>query len=155
MACGSETLAKGWRGCVGTSFEKLTKWGARGAVMGILVLGLAACGDMPDQGTVVEPTTEAPAGSGEATDTTHEIPVKIVDGKLDPADLGDKIGTAVILKVTGDGTERTLAIDELVDGETIAADGETEVDFTVEGEPGKMDITLDGKPAGTFERLAP
>lgn len=155
MARGSETLAKGWRGCVGTSFEKLTKWGTRGAVLGMLVLGLAACGDMPDQGTVVEPTTEAPAGSGETTDTTHEISVKIVDGKLDPADLGDKIGTAVVLNVTGDGTEHTLAIDELVDGETIAAEGETEVDFTVEGEPGKLDITLDGQPAGTFERMAP
>ena len=140
---------------MGTSFEKLTKWGTRGAVMGILVLGLAACGDMPDQGTVVEPTTEAPAGSGETTDTTHEISVKIVDGKLDPADLEDKIGTAVILNVTGDGTERTLAIDELVDGETIAAEGETEVGFTVDGEPGTLEITLDGQPAGTFERMAP
>jgi hypothetical protein len=74
---------------------------------------------------------------------------------LDPAELGDKIGTAVILNVTGDGKEHTLGIDELVDGETIAAEGETEVDFTVEGEPGKLDITLDGQPAGTFERMAP
>ena len=140
---------------MGTSFEKLTKWGTRGAVMGILVLGLAACGDMPDQGTVVEPTTQAAPGSGESTDATHEISVKIVDGKLDPADLGDKIGTAVVLNVTGDGKEHTLGIDELVDGETIAAEGETEIDFTVEGEPGKLEMTLDGQPAGTFERMAP
>ncbi|MEZ4563215.1 MAG: hypothetical protein R2853_10800 [Thermomicrobiales bacterium] len=138
-----------------TSFGKLTQWGTRGAVMGLLILGLAACGDMPDEGTVVEPTTEAAPGSGETTDTTHEISVKIVDGKLDPADLGDKIGTAVVLNVTGDGKEHTLAISELVDGETIAAEGETEVDFTVEGEPGKLEISLDGQPAGTFERLAP
>ncbi|MDQ2654803.1 MAG: hypothetical protein M3Z20_17350 [Chloroflexota bacterium] len=123
--------------------------------MGFLVLGLAACGDMPDQGTVVEPTTEAAPGSGETTDATHEISVKIVDGKLDPAELGDKIGTAVILNVAGDGTEHTLGIAELVDGETIAAEGNTEVDFTVEGEPGKLEITLDGQPAGTFERMAP
>lgn len=155
MTRGSEKRAKGWRGCVGTSFEKLTKWGTRGAVLGILVLSLAACGDTPDQGTVVQPTTEAALDSGETTDTTHEISATIVDGKLDPAELGDTIGTAVILKVTGDGQEHTLAIEELVDGETIAAEGETEVDFTVEGEPGSLAITLDGQPAGTFERMAP
>lgn len=155
MACGGEKRAKGWRGCVGTSFGTLTQWSARGAVMTLLVFGLAACGDMPDQGTVVQPTTEASPGSGETTETTHEISVKIVDGKLDPAELGDKIGTAVILNVTGDGKEHTLAIDELVDGETIAAEGETEVDFTVDGEPGSLQITLDGQPAGTFERMAP
>ncbi len=139
---------------MGTSFRNLTTWGMRSAVMGLLVLGLAACGDTPDQGAVVEPTTEASPDSGETTDTTHEIAVKIVDGKLDPSDLGDKIGTAVILNVTGDGTERTLAIEGLVDGEKIAAEGETEVDFTVEGEPGKVDITLDGEPAGTFDVMA-
>lgn len=140
---------------MGTTFGTLTKWAPRGAVMGLLVLGLAACGDMPDQGTVVQPTTEASPGSGETTDTTHEISVKIVDGKLDPAKLGDKIGTAVVLNVTGDGKEHTLAIDELVDGETVAAEGQTEIDFTVDGDPGKLEITLDGKPAGTFERMAP
>jgi hypothetical protein len=155
MARGSETRANGWRGCVGTSFGNLAKWGTRGAVMGLLVLGLAACGDMPDQGVVVEPTTEAAADSGETTETTHEIAVKIADGKLDPSELGDQIGTAVILNVTGDGTEHTLGIDGLVDGETIAAEGETQVGFTVEGEPGKVDITLDGQPAGTFELMAP
>jgi hypothetical protein len=137
------------------SFGTLTKWGTRGAVTGLLVLGLAACGDTPDQGTVVEPTTEASPGSGETTETTHEISVTITDGKLDPAELGDTIGTAVILNVTGDGTEHTLAIDELVEGETIAAEGQTEVAFTVEGEPGSLEITLDGEPAGTFERMAP
>ena len=123
--------------------------------MGLLVLGLAACGDMPDEGTVVEPATEASPGSGETTDTTNEISVTIVDGKLDPAELAGEIGDAVILDVTGDGTEHTLAIDELVDGETIAAEGQTEVGFTVEGEPGSLEITLDGQPAGTFERIAP
>jgi hypothetical protein len=110
---------------------------------------------MPDEGTVVEPVTEASPGSGETTDTTNEISVTIVDGKLDPAELAGEIGDAVILDVTGDGTEHTLAIDELVDGETIAAEGQTEVGFTVEGEPGTLEITLDGQPAGTFERIAP
>lgn len=138
---------------MGTSFGVMTKWGTRGVVLGLLVLGLAACGDMPDQGTVVQPTTDASAGSGEATDLTHEIAVKIVNGKLEPAALGDKIGTAVVLNVTGDGKEHTLGIDELVDGETIAAEGKTEVDFTVEGDPGSLEITLDGQPAGTFERM--
>jgi hypothetical protein len=140
---------------VGTSFGRLTQWGTRGAVMGLLILGMTACGDTPDQGTVVQPTTEAAPDSGETTDTTHEISVTIADGKLDPAELGDTIGTAVVLNVTGDGTEHTLAIEELVDGETIAAEGQTEVGFTVEGEPGSLEITLDGQPAGTFERQAP
>lgn len=151
MTRGSGMRAEGWEDFVATSFGKLTQWGTRGAVMGLLVLGLAACGDMPDQGTVVQPTTEAPADSGESTETTHEIDVKIVDGKLDPAELGDPVGTAVILNVTGDGKEHTLAIEGLVDGETIAAEGQTEVGFTVEGEPGSLDITLDGESAGTFE----
>jgi hypothetical protein len=132
------------------SFGKLTQWGTRGAVVGLMVLGLSACGDTPDQGTVVQPTTEASPNSGETTDTTHEITVTIVDGKLDPAEIGDSVGTAVVLNVTGDGEEHTLAIEGLVDGETIAADGQTEVDFTVEGEPGSLDITLDGESAGTF-----
>ena len=54
--------------------------------------------------------------------------------------------------MTGDGTEHTLAIEELVDGETIAAEGETVISFTIEGEPGTLAITLDGNEAGTFER---
>ena len=51
--------------------------------------------------------------------------------------------------------DNDYSIDELVDGETIAAEGQTEIDFTVDGDPGKLEITLDGKPAGTFERMAP
>ena len=139
-------------GFVGTPFGHMINWGARGAVVGLLALGLAGCGDMPDEGTVVQPTTEAPAGSGETTDTVHQATASIVDGKLEPATFGDKIGTAFELTVTGDGTEHTLAIDGLVDGETIAADGDTTVGFTIEGEPGALDITLDGEPAGTFEK---
>ncbi|MFT4038488.1 MAG: hypothetical protein QM692_09935 [Thermomicrobiales bacterium] len=137
---------------MGTSFGNVRNWTARGVVVGLLALGLTGCGDMPDEGKVVNPTTEAPAGSGETTDTTHQATAKIVNGKLDPATFGDKIGSAFELTVTGDGKEHTLAIAELVDGETIAAEGTTTVGFTIEGEPGSLEITLDGQPAGTFEK---
>lgn len=137
---------------MGTSSGNVRNWTARGVVVGLLALGLAGCGDMPDEGKVVNPTTEAPAGSGETTDTTHQATAKIVNGKLDPATFGDKIGSAFELTITGDGKEHTLAIDELVDGETIAAEGATTVAFTIEGEPGSLQITLDGQPAGTFEK---
>jgi hypothetical protein len=42
-----------------------------------------------------------------------------------------------------------------VDGKKIAPSGVTYVTFTIEGEPGTLDITLDGASAGTFERQAP
>jgi len=54
--------------------------------------------------------------------------------------------------ITGDGTEHTLAIQELVDDTTIASEGETVVGFTIEGEPGSLEITLDGDVVGMFER---
>ena len=136
---------------MGTSSGTLTKWCTRGAVAGLLALGLAGCGERPDEGAIVAPTIEAPANSGETTDTVHQATAKIVDGQLDPSSFGDQVGSAFELTVTGDGTEHTLAIEGLVDGETIAAEGDTTVAFTIEGEPSTAEITLDGQPAGTFE----
>lgn len=120
----------------------------------LFALGLAACGETIDTGTPVTPPAPLSPEAGEAPDETNSATATIVDGKLDPNSFGGPIGTAFELVVTGDGTEHTLAIEELVDGETIAADGETSVAFTIEGEPGTLEITLDGNPAGTFERQA-
>ena len=131
----------------------------RGATMALLVLGLAACGetpgglDTPDEGTVIVPPASPDAG--EVPDVTNQAAATIVDGKLDPSSFGGLIGNAFELVITGDGTEHTFAIEELVDETTIAATGETTIGFTIEGEPGDLAITLDGENAGTFQRQSP
>ncbi len=122
--------------------------------VGLFALGLVACGETIDTGTPVTPPVPLSPQAGEVPDEVNSATATIVDGKLDPSSFAGQIGTAFELVVTGDGTEHTLAIDELVDGSTIAADGETTVAFTIEGEPGTLNITLDGNPAGTFERQA-
>jgi hypothetical protein len=127
---------------------------ARGAAVALLALGLAACGETVDTGTVVTPPVPLSPQAGEIPEEIHSATATIVNGQLDPNSFAGQIGTAFELVVTGDGTEHTLAIDELVDGSTIAASGETSVAFTIEGEPGELEITLDGNPAGTFERQA-
>jgi hypothetical protein len=90
--------------------------------------------------------------AGEIPEETFSANATIADGKLDPDRFAGQIGTAFELVIVGDGTEHTLAIEELVDDTTVAAEGETSVAFTIEGDPGELDITLDGQPAGTFER---
>jgi hypothetical protein len=118
----------------------------------LLGLGLAACGEMPDTGTEVTPPVPLSPQAGEIPDETFAANATIADGQLDPNRFAGQIGTAFELIVAGDGTEHTLAIQELVDDTAIAAEGETTVAFTIEGEPGELEITLDGQPAGTFER---
>lgn len=140
---------------MGRSQGTATTWLLRSAAIAALAVGLAACGEMPDKGTVVTPSSDAAPSSGETTELTHRAEASIVDGKLEPNLFADKSGTAFELVVTGDGKEHTLAIDQLVDGETVAASGATTIGFTIDGEPGKLDITLDGASAGTFEVQAP
>jgi len=89
---------------------------------------------------------------GEDPEETNRAAAAIVEGELDPETFGGQIGTAFELVITGDGTEHTLAIQELVDDTTIASEGETVVGFTIEGEPGSLEITLDGDVVGMFER---
>lgn len=128
---------------------------ARGATVALFAIGLVACGETVDTGTQVTPPPPLSPQAGEIPDEVFRATATIVEGnQLDPASFGGQIGTAFELAVTGDGEEHTLAIDELVDGETIAPTGETKVSFTIEGEPGELEITLDGVPAGTFERQA-
>ena len=124
----------------------------RGLAVVVLILSLAACGNQPDIGAQITPPVPNSPIAGGGPDTTFRATAKIVNGKLDPKNFAGQIGTAFELAVTGDGTEHTLAIAELVDGKTIAPSGTTNVTFTIEGEPGDLEITLDGKPAGTFQR---
>lgn len=140
---------------MGNSQGSVSTWLLRSVAIGTLAIGLAACGEMPDKGAVITPATDASPSSSESPELTHRAEAKIVDGKLEPNLFADKSGTAFELVVTGDGKEHILAIDQLVDGETIAASGATTIGFTIDGQPGKMDITLDGESAGTFEVQAP
>jgi hypothetical protein len=139
---------------VGTSFWRTGSAAARFLTVGLFALGLVACGETIDTGTLVTPPVPLSPQAGEVPEEINSATATIVDGQLDPNSFGGQIGTAFELVVTGDGTEHTLAIEELVDGSTIAADGQTTVAFTIEGEPGTLNITLDGNPAGTFERQA-
>jgi hypothetical protein len=127
---------------------------ARAAMVSLFGLGLVACGETVDTGTLVTPPPPLSPQAGEIPDEIHRASATIAGGKLDPASFGGQINTAFELAVTGDGKEHTLAIDELVDGKTIAPTGVTRVTFTIEGEPGNLEITLDGVPVGTFERQA-
>lgn len=126
----------------------------RMAAIALIALGLAACGQVPDTGTQITPPVPGSPEAGEIPDETFKATATIANGKLTPDHFAGQIGTAFDLAVTGDGKEHTLGIDELVDGQTIAATGVTNVVFTIEGEPGTLDITLDSNAAGTFERQA-
>ncbi len=124
----------------------------RGLAVVLLALGIVACGETIDTGVEVTPPPPLSPEAGEVPEETQAATATIVDGALDPERYGGPIGTAFEISVTGDGSEHMLAIQELVDDTTIAAEGSTVVAFTIEGEPGELEITLDGKPAGTFER---
>lgn len=132
-------------GVVGPSIVRM-------ATIGLIALGLAACGQVPDTGTQITPPVPGSPGAGEIPDQTFRAAATIANGKLNPDHFAGQIGTAFELAVTGDGKEHTLAIDELVDGQKIAPSGVTNIAFTIEGEPGTLDVTLDGNSVGTFER---
>lgn len=141
----------------------------RGAALGaLLAVSLAACGDQPeseaDQAGVDQAATESAAfdeGASPgavfdppAVDAPQEIDVievTIEDGQLNPDRISGFVDGQYVLQITGDGTERTLAIENLVTEETIAAEGVTEIDMSISAEPSDLEITLDGEPAGTFE----
>ncbi|MBA3451032.1 MAG: hypothetical protein H0T18_07465 [Chloroflexia bacterium] len=120
--------------------------------MVVFALGLAACGGAADTGTEITPPAPLSPTAGEIPEETFQATVSITDEGLDPNELAGQVGTAFQLVVAGDGSEHTLSIQELVEETAIAASGETVIDFTVEGDPGPLQITLDGESAGTFER---
>jgi hypothetical protein len=129
----------------------------RGAAIALFAIGLAACGETAspvDSGTQITPPVPFSPTAGEIPEETFQATATISDGGLDPDQFSAVSGTAFQLVITGDGTEHTLEIEELVAKTPIAPDGETAIDFTVTGEPGTLDILLDGKAVATFERQA-
>ncbi len=131
---------------------------SRGAVVAFIALGLVACGETvspTDSGEEITPPVPLSPTAGEIPEDTFQATATITDDGLEPDRFSAEVGTAFRLVVEGDGREHTLEIQELVAPTTIAAEGQTTIDFTVTGEPGELDILLDGERAGTFERQAP
>ena len=121
----------------------------------LIALGLVACGETAapvDPGEQITPPVPFSPTAGEIPEETVQATATITDGGLDPNQFAGVSGTAFRLVVTGDGAEHTLEIEELVAETPIAPEGETTIDFTVVGDPGTLDILLDGTSVGTFER---
>ena len=98
--------------------------------------------------------TRLKAAIEEAGNVSSAIGLVGQSASLDPDQFAGVSGTAFQLVVQGDGSEHTLEIKELVAPTKIAPEGQTTIDFTVVGDPGELDILLDGKSVGTFERQA-
>ena len=120
------------------------------ALIGVTLL--AACGEMPEPGTEVAPPPPLSPQAGEIPEETSQAAATIQDGALEPDRFSGQIGRAFQLVVTGDGSEHTLAIGDLVAATPVAANGETTISFTIGGEPAEVPITLDGNEVGTFEK---
>jgi hypothetical protein len=150
--------------------------------VGALSIGglvLAGCGPTQDAGvgssdppvSTVDPgvtgpelvlaSPDAAAVPGDAGVETPEVSaiqaegveVSIRDGKLDPFSIEAQPGAPVVLIVNGDGTEHTFAIENLVDETTIAAEGQSRVEFSNSEEPGTFEIMIDGEPGGEFKAM--
>lgn len=124
----------------------------RGAAIVLMALGLAACGESVDPGTEITPPVPLSPTAGEIPEDTFQATATITEEGLEPDRFAGQVGTAFRLVVEGDGTEHTLVIEELVAETVIAPEGQTVIDFTVVGDPGELDIMIDGERAGTFER---
>src|SRR5215210_4016862 len=130
---------------------------SRGAAIALIAVGLVACGETAapvDPGEEITPPVPLSPTAGEIPEETFQATATITEEGLDPDQFSAVSGTAFQLVVTGDGTEHTLEIEELVAETPIAAEGETAIDFTVTGEPATLDILLDGNTVGTFQRQA-
>jgi hypothetical protein len=128
---------------------------SRGAVVVFIALGLVACGESvtpTDSGEEITPPVPLSPTAGEIPEDTFQATATITDDGLEPDRFSAEVGTAFRLVVEGDGREHTLEIQELVAPKTIAAEGQTPIDFTVIGDSGELNILLDGKTVGTFER---
>lgn len=131
---------------------------SRGAAVVLIALSVVACGetaDPIDPGTQITPPVPLSPTAGEIPEETFQATTTITNGGLDPNQFAAVTGTAFQLVINGDGKEHTFEIQELVAPRTIAPDGQTKFDFTVDGEPSELNILLDGKSVGTFERQAP
>ena len=130
---------------------------SRGAAVVLIALGLVACGETAspvDPGTAITPPVPFSPTAGEIPEETFQATATITDEGLDPDQFAGVSGTAFQLVVQGDGSEHTLEIKELVAPTKIAPEGQTTIDFTLVGDPGELDILLDDKSVGTFERQA-
>jgi hypothetical protein len=130
---------------------------SRGAAVVLIALSVVACGETAapiDSGTQITPPVPMSPTAGEIPEETFQATATITNGALDPNQFAAVSGTAFQLVIKGDGAKHTLEIQELVAPRPIAPDGETAIDFTVTGEPGTLDILLDGKAVATFERQA-
>ena len=128
---------------------------SRGMVVALVALSLVACGETaapPDPGAEIIPPVPLSPTAGEIPEDTFQAIATITDEGLDPDRFSGEVGTAFQLVVEGDGKEHTLEIQELVAPTTIGAEGQTTIDFTIVGDSGELDILLDGKTVGTFER---
>lgn len=142
--------------------------GSRAAWVAIIGAGLAlaGCGETlapnaiaPGQDTgdlVIEQPVGATPGVTEdvAIDTEATI-VSIVNGKLSPVRIEGLAGSGFTLEVRGDGTQRIIAIDGLLDPDIVKPDGITTFQFDVDGTPQDLNITLDEKNAGIFTVMDP
>jgi len=130
---------------------------SHGAAVVLIALGLAACGESAspvDSGTAITPPVPLSPTAGEIPEETFQATATITNGTLNPNQFAGVAGTAFQLVVKGDGKEHTFEIKELVSPRKIAPQGQTTIDFTVDGDPGELDILLDGKSVGKFERQA-
>ena len=77
---------------------------------------------------------------------------EMADVKLDRAYIGSCTGgkTSDFVEFARVIRGHRVAIDTFGDGETVAATGDTEIQFDVDGAGGEYTITIDGKDAGTF-----
>ncbi len=144
------------------------------ALAGFLLVGCGATGEQgaenaaqdgnppdvstADEGVTGEEVVLASPGAGNPSNPTPELraidtegtEVAIKDGKLDPERIEANVGEPFVLTVTGDGTAHKISIDGVVNEEDIAADGQTNIEFTAPEESGEFAITIDGAEAGTF-----
>ena len=130
---------------------------SHGAAVVLIALGLVACGETAspaDPGTAITPPVPFSPTAGEIPEETFQATATITDEGLDPDRFAGVTGTAFQLVVEGDGKDHTLEIKELVAATKIAPEGQTTIDFTIVGDPGELDILLDGSSVGTFERQA-
>ena len=130
----------------------------RGAAIVLIALSVVACGETAapiDSGTQITPPVPMSPTAGEIPEETFQATTTITNGGLDPNQFAAVSGTAFQLVINGDGKEHTFEIQELVAPRTVAPEGQTRIDFTVVGDPGELNILLDSKSVGTFERQAP
>lgn len=98
----------------------------------------------PGAGNPSNPTPELRAIATEGTE------VALKDGKLDPQRIEANVGEPFVMTIAGDGTAHKLSIEGVVDEQDIAAEGPTNIEFTVPEQSADYQITIDGKDAGIF-----